>query len=201
MGKLLKRKVDYYLLEWKNRVDRKPLIIRGARQIGKTKAVEKFGEENYDYFININFILQEEYRSIFDDGYDVDKIIKNITFINPTLVLEPYKTLIFFDEIQIIPKAATSLKSFRNDGRYDVICSGSLMGINYQEIESNSVGNKEDYYMKSMDFEEFLWAKGYSETQIDEIFEFMKEVKQLPLSFYMSAWLMHLSLLSHGCKL
>ena len=184
MGKLLKRKVDYYLLEWKNRVDRKPLIIRGARQIGKTKAVEKFGEENYDYFININFVLQEEYRSIFDDGYDVDKIIKNITFINPTLVLEPYKTLIFFDEIQIIPKAATSLKSFRNDGRYDVICSGSLMGINYQEIESNSVGNKEDYYMKSMDFEEFLWAKGYSETQIDEIFEFMKEVKQLPLSFY-----------------
>lgn len=179
-GRWLKRKVDIYLEEWKNKTNKKPLIIRGARQIGKTKAVEKFAEKNYKNFININFVLQEEYRSIFDNGYEVEKIIKNISFINPKYKFEEKNTLIFFDEIQIVPKAATSLKSFKNDGRFDVICSGSLMGINYQEIESNAVGNKEDYDMKSMDFEEFLWAKGYSDEQVDDIFKYMKEVKPLP---------------------
>ena len=79
--------------------------------------------------------------------------------------------MFFFDEIQDCINCATALKSFRQDGRFDVICSGSLMGINYQEIESNSVGNKEDYEMYSMDFEEFLWAKGYSEKQIDDLYE------------------------------
>ena len=179
-GRWLKRKVDIYLEEWKNKTNKKPLIIRGARQIGKTKAVEKFAEKNYKNFININFVLQEEYRSIFDNGYEVEKIIKNISFINPKYKFEEKNTLIFFDEIQIVPKAATSLKNFKNDGRFDVICSGSLMGINYQEIESNAVGNKEDYDMKSMDFEEFLWAKGYSYEQVDDIFKYMKEVKPLP---------------------
>ena len=179
-GRWLKRKVDIYLEEWKNKTNKKPLIIRGARQIGKTKAVEKFAGKNYKNFININFVLQEEYRSIFDNGYEVEKIIKNISFINPKYKFEEKNTLIFFDEIQIVPKAATSIKNFKNDGRFDVICSGSLMGINYQEIESNAVGNKEDYDMKSMDFEEFLWAKGYSYEQVDDIFKYMKEVKPLP---------------------
>ncbi len=177
---LLRRKIDAYLVNWKNSVNKKPLIIRGARQIGKTKSVEKFAEKNYKNFININFALQEEYRSIFNDGYEVDKIVKNISFINPHYSFEPNETLIFFDEMQIVPKAATSLKNFRIDGRYDVICSGSLMGINYQEIESNAVGNKIDYDMKSMDFEEFLWAKGYSDSQIDDIFSYMKDNKPLP---------------------
>lgn len=180
----LKRKIDKYLVEWKNKVDKKPLIIRGARQIGKTKSINYFAENNYKYFININFALQEQYRSIFDDGYEVDKIIKNISFINPEYIFDPKNTLILFDEIQIVPKGVTALKNFRIDGRYDVICSGSLMGLNYQEIESNAVGNKEDYEMKSMDFEEFLWAKGYSEEQIEDIFSYMKEVKPLPQAYF-----------------
>ena len=141
-------------------------------------------EKNYKNFININFVLQEEYRSIFDDGYEVEKIIKNISFINPEYQFESNNTLIFFDEIQIVPKAATSLKNFKKDGRYDVICTGSLMGINYQEIESNAVGNKEDYDMKSMDFEEFLWAKGYNDSQIDDIYSYMKDIKPLPLVMF-----------------
>ena len=180
----LRRKIDLFLEKWKINPDRKPLIIQGARQIGKTESVRRFAEKNYDYFVEINFALQEEYRTVFDEGYGVDQIIKAISFINPSFVFLPKKTLILFDEIQIVPKGATSLKSFREDGRFDVICSGSLMGINYQEIESNAVGNKEDYFMKSMDFEEFLWAKGYSDNQIDDLFGYMKEVKPLPTAVF-----------------
>ena len=184
MTTILKRKADAFLKKWKSDPDKKPLIIRGARQIGKTKSVEYFAENNYKNFININFILQEEYRSIFDDGYEVDKIVKNISFINSSFKFEAGNTLIFFDELQAVPKAATALKCFKLDGRYDVICSGSLMGINYNEIESNAVGYKQDYEMKSMDFEEFLWAKGYSEEQINDIFSYMKKVEPLPVSYF-----------------
>lgn len=171
---LLKRKVDKYLIEWKQNPERKPLIIKGARQIGKTESIKKFAENNYKYFININFALQKQYKDIFDDGFEVDTIIKNISLRNPEWQFVPGETLIFFDELQDCINCATSLKSFRQDGRYDVICSGSLMGINYNEIESNSVGNKEDYEMHSIDFEEFLWAKGYKEEQIEDMYNHMK---------------------------
>ena len=92
---------------------------------------------------------------------------------NPSWKFIPHKTLLFFDELQKCPDCATSLKSFCEDGRYDVICSGSLMGIYYEEIESNAVGFKEDYEMHSMDFEEFLWAKGYSAEQIESLYQHM----------------------------
>lgn len=170
---MLKRKIDKFLVDWKNQDDKYPLIVKGARQIGKTRSIEKFAEDNYKNIIEINFVLQKEYKDIFDDGYSVDAIVKNITLKNPSLVFEAGNTLIFFDEIQNCINCATSLKSFKLDGRYDVICSGSLMGINYQEIESVSVGYKEDYNMYSMDFEEFLWAKGYKETQIEEMYQKM----------------------------
>ena len=171
---LLKRKIDKYLIEWKQNPDRKPLIVKGARQIGKTESIKHFAENNYKNIININFVLQKQFKDIFDDGFEVDTIIKNISLRNPDYKFEPGETLIFFDEIQDCINCATSLKAFRQDGRYDVICSGSLMGINYKEIESNSVGNKEDYEMHSMDFEEFLWAKGYSEEQIEDLYNHMK---------------------------
>jgi predicted AAA+ superfamily ATPase len=107
----------------------------------------------------------------------VDTIIKNISLLNPNYKFVPGETLFFFDELQACPNCATSLKFFKLDGRFDVICSGSLMGINYQEIESNSVGYKEDYEMHSMDFEEFLWAKGYSEDFVEELYQNMLQVK------------------------
>jgi len=168
---LLKRKIDVFLQEWKNNPDHMPLIVKGARQIGKTESIRNFARRHYTNVIEINFVLQKQYQDIFDDGFEVDTILKNISLRNPELEFIPGKTLFFFDEIQDCINCATALKSFRQDGRFDVICSGSLMGINYQEIESNSVGNKEDYEMYSMDFEEFLWAKGYSEKQIDDLYE------------------------------
>ena len=174
---LLKRKIDKYLIDWKNNKDRMPLIIKGARQVGKTASIRKFAKNNYKSFIEINFALQNEYKSIFENGYEVDKIIKNISLINPSYEFIPGETLIFFDEMQDCSTCATSLKSFKIDGRYDVICSGSLMGINYHEIESNSVGYKIDYEMQSMDFEEFLWAKGYSDKQIEDIYLHMKNLE------------------------
>ena len=171
--KLLERKIDTYLLDWKNSAKRKPLIVKGARQIGKTESIRAFGNANYESVIEINFVLQKKFRAIFDDGYEVDTIIKNISLLEPSWRFIPHKTLIFFDELQKCPDCATSLKSFCLDDRYDVICSGSLMGIYYEEIESNAVGFKDDYEMHSMDFEEFLWAKGYSREQIQDLYQHM----------------------------
>lgn len=179
MAQRLERKIDKVLVEWKNSADSLPLIVRGARQVGKTEAIEHFSKANYKYIVEINFILQKEYRDIFADGFDVDTILQNITLINPALVMKPHETLIFFDEMQACPSCATSLKAFKLDGRYDVICSGSLMGLSYQEIESNSVGYKQDYQMYPLDFEEYLWAKGYTSAQIEIFFEHMKTAKAL----------------------
>lgn len=179
MEKLLKRKIDKYLTDWKNRSDRKPLIIKGARQIGKTRSVEWFAGQNYASVIEINFIEQKKYREIFNDGFEVDAILKNISLLNPELKFIPGDTIFFFDELQACPNCATSLKFFKLDGRFDVICSGSLMGISYNEIESNSVGYKEDYEMHSMDFEEFLWAKGYNDEFTADLLSHMLDVRPL----------------------
>lgn len=179
MEKLLKRKIDKYLTDWKNRPDRKPLIIKGARQIGKTRSVEWFAGQNYASVIEINFIEQKKYREIFNDGFEVDAILKNISLLNPELKFIPGDTIFFFDELQACPNCATSLKFFKLDGRFDVICSGSLMGISYREIESNSVGYKEDYEMHSMDFEEFLWAKGYNDEFTADLLSHMLDVRPL----------------------
>ncbi|MDE7473317.1 MAG: ATP-binding protein [Muribaculaceae bacterium] len=166
----LRRKIDKTLRNWKSDEKRLPMIVKGARQIGKTFSIERFGRQNYRSMIVINFILQPEFRHVFDNGYDVDTIVRNITFINPELEFVPGETLLFFDELQQCPPCATALKSFAIDGRYDVICSGSLMGISYNEIESNAVGYKTDVEMFSLDFEEFLWAKGYDDEHIEPLF-------------------------------
>lgn len=179
MEKLLKRKIDKYLTDWKNRPDKKPLIIKGARQIGKTRSVEWFAGQNYASVIEINFIEQKKYREIFNDGFEVDAILKNISLLNPELKFIPGNTIFFFDELQACPNCATSLKFFKLDGRFDVICSGSLMGISYNEIESNSVGYKEDYEMHSMDFEEFLWAMGYNDDFTADLLSHMLDVRPL----------------------
>lgn len=175
----MKRKIDEFLIDWKHSQDKLPLIVKGARQIGKTDAIENFAKNNYKHVVEINFILQKQFKNIFDDGFEADKIIKNISLIEPSFQFVPGETLIFFDEIQDCINCATSLKSFNIDGRYDVICSGSLMGINYKEIESNSVGNKQDYEMYSLDFEEFLWAKGYQDNQIKDLLEHMRSCTPL----------------------
>lgn len=177
MDVLLKRKIDSFLLKWKSDSERKPLIVKGARQIGKTRSIEWFAKNNYKSVVQINFVEQPKYKSIFDNGFEVDVILKNISLLNPDFTFPAHDTIFFFDELQACPNCATALKFFKLDSRYDVICSGSLMGINYREIESNSVGYKEDYEMHSMDFEEFLWAKGYSSDFVDDLYLHMSEIK------------------------
>ena len=164
----LRRKIDAFLERWKQDPDRLPLIVKGARQIGKTSSIEHFAE-NYRCFVEINFITEPQYTKIFSSGYSPENVIKEISLINPALRFVPNETLILFDEMQACPDCATCLKFFKQDGRYDVICSGSLLGINYEEVTSVSVGFKEDYEMHSLDFEEFLWARGVSDEMIDDL--------------------------------
>lgn len=171
----LKRKIDIYLENWFHDADKKPLIIKGARQIGKTESIRRFANAYYDNVVEINFVESPFFKTILSDGYNPNDIIKNITRINPDIEFIDGKTLIFFDEIQSFPDIVTSLKFFSIDGRYDVICSGSLLGINYKQIESISVGYKSDYEMYSLDFEEFLWANGYDDSLKKELLNNMIE--------------------------
>lgn len=187
-----KRKIDEFLANWKNNHSRKPLIVKGARQIGKTESILHFAHENYENVVYINFVLDKKYTTIVNDGYDVETVVKNITLINPSTKFIQDKTLIVFDEIQEYPDIATTLKPFNLYGKYDVICSGSMLGINYKKIHSNSVGSKTDYEMFSMDFEEFLWAKGYEDTAINSILEHMISLtpfSETELSVYKSLFL------------
>ncbi|WP_455031495.1 ATP-binding protein [Oribacterium sp.] len=172
-----KRKIDDFLQEWKADARHKPLIIKGARQIGKTESILHFAKQNYKNIVYINFALEKKFMQILADGYDVESVTRNITLADPSIQFIPKESIILFDEIQENPDVATTLKSFHRDGNYDVICSGSMLGINYKRIHSNSVGSKTDYEMFSMDFEEFLWAKGYREEQIGSILSHMLENK------------------------
>lgn len=188
----LKRKVDSFLLKWKKDQNKKPLIIKGSRQVGKTESIKRFGVQNYNSIVYINFVEEPKYKMITVDGYNAQDIIKNISRIDPSKQFIEHNTLIIFDELQDFPEIATALKFFKIDGRFDVICSGSLLGVNYQRIESNSVGYKTDYEMFSLDFEEFSWAKGYDESAIEEILQHMIQLKpfnELEMSVYSSLFL------------
>jgi hypothetical protein len=188
----LKRKVDCFLLNWKTNPNKNPLIIKGSRQVGKTESITQFGHQNYKSVVYINFVEEPNYKMITADGYKTQDILKNISRIDPSKQFIEKDTLIIFDELQDFLEIATALKFFKIDGRFDVICSGSLLGINYRRIESNSVGYKTDYEMFSMDFEEFLWAKGYEEITIQEMLEHMIELKpfsELEMSVYSSLFL------------
>lgn len=175
----IKRKIEFYLADWKTDKNHLPLIIRGARQVGKTYSIRKFGQ-TYKSFIEINFVDNPEFKDIFKFGYSTSEVIKQITFRNPNFKFLPGETLIFFDELQEYPDCSTSLKFFAEDGRFDVICSGSMMGLNYKRISSNSVGYKIDYEMHSLDFEEYLWTKGYDEDFSEELYSYLKN--QIPFT-------------------
>ncbi len=188
----LKRKIDAFLAEWKANPDRKPLIVKGPRQVGKTESIKQFGEMNYQSVIIINFVEEPKYKMITADGYKADDIIKNISRMDPSKRFIEGETLIFFDELQEFPEISTALKFFKIDGRFDVICSGSMLGINYRKIESNSVGYKSDYEMFSLDFEEFLWAKGYDDSFVEDMLEHMRNLtpfNEVEMSVYSSLFL------------
>jgi len=148
-----------------------PLILKGARQVGKTETVRHFAESCYANYIEINFVERPEFKEIIRDGYSVDRLIRNISVIDPAFQFTPHETLLFFDELQEFPEIATSLKFFAQDGRFDVICSGSLLGIQVKHVKSYSVGYQETETMRSLDFEEFLWGCGYRDDQIAGLLE------------------------------
>lgn len=175
----LQRKIDSILEDWKRNENRKPIIIKGSRQVGKTESIRHFANKHYKSVIEINFVEEPKYQMITADGYGTAEIIKNISRLDPSKKFIAGETLIFFDELQAFPQIATALKFFVQDGRFDVICSGSLLGINYRQIESNSVGYKIDVQMYSMDFEEFLWTKGYGDDFAEELLSSMQQLKPL----------------------
>ncbi|MGN1159657.1 MAG: ATP-binding protein [Lachnospiraceae bacterium] len=176
----LSRKIDQYLINWFHDTQKKPLIVKGPRQVGKTESIQHFAKDHYESIIYINFVEEPKYKMIISDGYKAEDIIRNISLIDPSRRFISGKTLIFFDELQEFPEIATALKFFHIDHRFDVICSGSMLGIHYRKIESNSVGYKTDYEMYSLDFEEFLWAKGYDNQFIENILFHMS--KLIPFS-------------------
>lgn len=177
---MLERKIEKNLLEWKNNPDKMCLVVKGARQVGKTYIIDKFARENYEFYVYINFDQNENYKAIFDGDLDIDTLIKQISLRVPNAQLVPHKTLIFLDEIQNCPQARTALKFFALDKRFDVIASGSLLGINYKKVTSYPVGYVEHLEMNSLDFEEFCWANGVSKQSILEIKEYFMNKKQVP---------------------
>lgn len=166
-GAMLKRRITDKLIAWKNRPSHKPLLLQGARQVGKTYSVRHFGKKHYEHVIEINFEQNPQYAAAFEQSLDVNTIITLLSALLPSGRFIPQKTLLFFDEIQQCPQARTSLKFFAQDGRFDVIAAGSLLGAHYKEVHSNPVGYVERLTLYSLDFEEFLWAKGYDDPHID----------------------------------
>ena len=157
---MLERKIDNRLRAWKAKPNKNCLLVRGARQVGKTFSVEKFCRENYENYVYINFDRDDAYKLIFDGNLDVDELVLQISLRIKGARLVPGRTVLFLDEIQNCPRARTALKFLSIDGRFDVIASGSLLGINYKEVPSFPVGYVDHLEMHGLDFEEFCWANG-----------------------------------------
>ena len=175
---MLKRKIESVLVEWKNSTSKKPLVIKGIRQCGKTYIVQKFAKKNYDSVVYMNFILEPDKKSAFTGNIDVDTIILNLSALIPNSRFIKGKTCIILDEIQECREARTALKSFKMDGRFDVIATGSLLGVrgygNNGKKEDDGqdsipVGYETVVEMYPLDFEEFLWANGINEKVIDTV--------------------------------
>ena len=184
---MLKRKIYDFLLEWKKAKKNECLIIKGARQVGKTYIVKKFGLDNYRNFLDVNFLLRPELKNVFSGSLDVDDLLMNFSFYFKDISFVPGETLIFLDEIQACPAARTALKSFALDNRFDVIASGSLLGLHYgqdaeleEEIPSIPVGYEREVNMHSLDFMEFLWANGISDDQIAYLKGFLEREEAVP---------------------
>lgn len=160
---MLKREISERLYSWKNENKKKALCVIGARQIGKTTIIREFARKEYEYFVEVNFILDKGADQIFDGKLDADTIIENLTAFKMQK-LEPGKTLIFLDEIQECPNARCAIKFLVEDGRFDYIESDSLLGVKYKEVPSYAVGFEEIVYMYPMNFREFLGANGVQET-------------------------------------
>lgn len=176
---MLRRKIDKLLKEWKQKKNKKALLVRGARQVGKTTSIRNLGE-SYDSFIEINFLRNKSFKEIFSGDLDVDALILNFSVYLPEARFIKGKTLLFLDEIQECPEAITSLKFWVEDGRFDVIASGSMLGIDYNRPVSYPVGSIEYIDMYALSFEEFVWSQEISDTVIGTLRDCLDSVKQVP---------------------
>lgn len=177
---MLERKITDKLIEWKNKEKKQVLLITGARQVGKTYIIQKFAEKYYENRIYINFIENPDYKTIFDGNLDIESIIKQITLRIPGINIVPQKTILILDEIQACEHAITALKFLAQDNRFDVICSGSLLGIAYKRVESFPVGFVERLELNSLDFEEFCWANGMNKDAIRYLKEYFDTLTPVP---------------------
>lgn len=188
---MLKRKIEEELIAWKNDSNRKPLVIKGCRQCGKTFIVQKFAEENYANVVYLNFMQGHDYALAFEGSKRVDDIVMNLSAIIPQSKFVPGETCIIIDEIQECPAARTALKFFKMDGRYDIIATGSLLGVKgYGERQdrrgsertktSIPVGYETIIEMHPLDFEEFLWANGISDAIISKLAECLDNKMPVP---------------------
>ena len=189
MIKMIKRKLYDYLLEWKKTKKKEALLIKGARQVGKTYLVREFGKNEYDSFIEINFLKNGLYKSIFvNENLSADEIYKRISAYIPNVKFIPGNTLLFLDEIQVCSAARTAIKFLVEDGMMDVISSGSLLGLSYLEDDDKDVteptslpvGYESQITMYSLDFEEYLWANGYNNEAINYLKSFFDENREVP---------------------
>lgn len=179
---MLKRKIYNALSEWKSKKKQECLLVTGARQIGKSFIIREFGKNNYKSYIEINFYEHPEYINIFDGDLSPEEIYKRISLQVADVKFIEHDTLIFLDEIQHCPNARTAIKFLAIDDKYDVISSGSLLGLHYKEIVSIPVGYEKQIKMYSLDFEEFLWAYGYNEKAIVNLKEYFDKKEKVPES-------------------
>ena len=185
---MLKRKLYADLLAWKREKKKECLLVKGARQVGKTYLVRQFGKREYESFVEINFHEQKSLKVIFEGDKTAEEICKRLTANLPGVRLIPGKTLIFLDEIQKCAEARTALKFLAQDGRFDVIASGSLLGLSYgkdddrevEPVESVPVGYERPITMYPMDFEEFLWAYGYPDETVAYLKGFYTAKEKIP---------------------
>lgn len=180
---MLKRKIEQRLQEWKRSPNRKPLLIKGCRQCGKTYSVLDFAKKNYKHVVYLNFFENPDYCSVFEGSLEIDNITMLLSaLLGSEAVFEPGKTILVLDEIQECPDARTALKFFHLDGRYDVIGTGSLLGVRGygKEPKSIPVGYETTIDMSPLDFEEFLWANGISEVVIDSLRKNIRAVTPVP---------------------
>lgn len=180
---MLKRKIEQQLVEWKNTENHKPLIIKGCRQCGKTYSVKKFADENYQNVVYLNFFENPEYASAFAESLEVDYITMMLSAIlGNRAKFIPGQTVLILDEIQDCPEARTALKFFKEDGRFDVIGTGSLLGVKGygNEPKSIPVGSETVLEMHPLDFEEFLWANEISNDIVEFLKKSLDEEKPIP---------------------
>ena len=182
--RMLQRKVHNKLLEWKNKQKKMALLVNGARQIGKTFSIMQFVKEQYPYSVYINFDENPAYKAIFEGDLDIDSLIRQMTLRVPKAEMIPDKTVIFLDEIQNCPQAQTALKFITQDRRFDCIATGSLLGIKNKKIPSYPVGYVEHLDMYSLDFEEFLWAKGVSPQSVIDIKGYFERKERVPRAMH-----------------